>query len=69
MPVQRLLELADSSDGMKGRVLWRALPEFADSLEPVENVYSGVPILPQKLLERWSTPKSLSEKVQKVLHH
>lgn len=67
MPVQRLMRLVDSDDGIMVQVRWRGLPESEDTLEPVQKVFEDVPQLLEKLFRRKNTPASLVSKARHAL--
>lgn len=69
MPVQRLMRLEDTDDGLIVQVRWRGLPESENSMEPAGNVYEDVPQLFRKLLGRQNTPAELVSRIRRELRH
>jgi hypothetical protein len=67
MPVQRLLSLVETDDGLKVRVRWRGLGETEDTWEPVDFVYADVPLLFKKLLARNTAPSDLVKEAKDQL--
>lgn len=67
MPVQRLMRLVDTDDGLMVQVRWRGLPDSEDTLEPASKVYEDVPQLFRKLLGRQSAPVDLVAKARRAL--
>ena len=67
MPVQRLMRLVQSDDGLMVQVRWKGLPASEDTLEPISKVYEDVPELFLKLLRRKNTPSDLVDKVRSAL--
>lgn len=68
MPVQRLMRLVDTEDGLMVLVRWSGLPDSEDTLEPLKKVYEDVPGLLAKLLQRQHTPAKLASKARCELH-
>lgn len=62
MPVQRLMQLVDTDDGIMVQVRWRGLPPSGDTFEPLAAIYDDVPTLLRKLLQRRNTPGDLKRK-------
>eukprot|EP00171_Calliarthron_tuberculosum_P023682 IDg23682t1 len=59
MPVQRLMNLVQSADGIEVVVRWRGLPNSADTTEPLQRIYEDVPQMLINLFNRKSTPRHL----------
>eukprot|EP00171_Calliarthron_tuberculosum_P002705 IDg2705t1 len=49
MPVQRLMNLEDTAEGLQIRVRWRGLSAREDTLEPLQRVYEDAPALVRKI--------------------
>lgn len=67
MPVERLLSLEDSPDGLQVLVRWKILENSKDSLEPLKNFYEDVPLMVDRLLKRKTIPMSLISKARAAL--
>lgn len=67
MPVQRLMRLVESDDGLMVQVRWKGLPESEDTLEPIGKVYEDVPQLLLKMLRRKAVSSDLVSKARRTL--
>jgi len=67
MPVQRLMRLEESPNGLHVIVRWRGLPANADTSEPLSRIYEDVPQMLLNLLKRKSTPRHLVDLAKKEL--
>ena len=67
MPVGRLQKLVDDHNGIGVLIRWKGLPDTEDTIEPLQEVYSDVPQLLLKLLDRKNTPTHLATKARTEL--
>lgn len=67
MPVQRLMGLVETKNGLMVQVRWRGLPDSEATMEPVVKVYEDVTHLFCKLLARQNTPAELVSKARREL--
>ena len=69
MPVARLMELRENTDGSwEVRVRWRGPGEDGDKFEPLQNVYEDVPIMLQSFLRRKQIPSNLRSNAKAFLN-
>ena len=67
MPVARLMNFIEHTDGIKVQVRWKGLSAQEDTLKPLKNVYEDGPKMLERLLDRSSTPAKLREQVRETL--
>lgn len=65
MPVQRLMRLIESEEGLFVLICWRGMPQTEETLEPLNKIHEDVPQLLEKLFCCKNIPDSL---VAKALH-
>lgn len=68
MAVHRLRKLVNTNNGLMIEVRWKEISESEDSLEPLQKLYEGVPVLVKKLLTGKNTPANLSKKTWRLLY-
>lgn len=66
MPVQRLMHLDDTENGLMVQFRW--IPEVEATVEPLAKIYEDVPELLLKLLCRKNVPEDLVAKERRELH-
>lgn len=67
LPVQRLMRLVETDDGLMVQVCWRGLAEPEYTLEPLGKVHDDVPQPFEKLLKRKNNPALLASKARPAL--
>lgn len=67
IPVQRLMGLVETDDGLKFQVRWSCLSQSDDTLDHLVRVYEDLPNLFEKLLKRKNTPAEHVNKARTVL--
>lgn len=50
MPIQRLMRLVESDDGLMAQVRWKGLQKSEDTPNPIANFYKDVPGMLLKML-------------------
>ena len=67
MEISRLLNLEDTSEGIKVKIRWKGLSSSEDTHEPLLQVYEDVPAMVKRLLNRKSIPKGIARRAKRAL--